>query len=192
MLASRAPFPSSNGRERGVRVTLPCATRVTFALGDSFRQPFITVKRLKTDFFLWKCADILLFHSVGGTLRFSTRPWAMIGYKTAKPRGTKVELIYSDILSTVFAKAHQLIAVPIRIPNRKQKQSSFSGMFSRISFIPNHFQAKQKQRQVCTSHNWKCELEASFLIFITVGLINQSNIHHLWHLWPKYDQNLFC
>ena len=30
-------------------------------------------------------------------------------------------------------------AVPSRFPNRKQKQSSLSGMFFRISFFPNHF-----------------------------------------------------
>jgi len=30
-------------------------------------------------------------------------------------------------------------AVPIRIPNQKQKQSSLSGVFCQISFIPNHF-----------------------------------------------------
>jgi len=30
-------------------------------------------------------------------------------------------------------------AVPSRIPNRKQKQSSLSGIFFRISFVPNHF-----------------------------------------------------
>jgi len=32
-------------------------------------------------------------------------------------------------------------AVLIRIPNRKQKQSSLSGMFCRTSFIPNQFRA---------------------------------------------------
>jgi len=30
-------------------------------------------------------------------------------------------------------------AVPIQIPNRKQNESSLSGMFCQISFIPNHF-----------------------------------------------------
>jgi len=30
-------------------------------------------------------------------------------------------------------------AVPIRIPKTKQKQSSLSGMFFRILFVPNHF-----------------------------------------------------
>jgi len=33
------------------------------------------------------------------------------------------------------------------------------------------FQMKQKQKQVCTVHNWNCE--------------------HLWHLWPKCDQICF-
>ena len=32
-----------------------------------------------------------------------------------------------------------LQAVPSRIPNKKQRQSSLSGMFFRISFIPNNF-----------------------------------------------------
>jgi len=31
-----------------------------------------------------------------------------IRYKTAKPRGTKVELVSSAKISTVFAEAHQL------------------------------------------------------------------------------------
>jgi len=38
-------------------------------------------------------------------------PDLKIGYKTAKPRGTKVELISSVFISNVFAKAHQLIDV---------------------------------------------------------------------------------
>jgi len=54
------------------------------------------------------------------------------------------------------------------IPNTKQKQLSPSC----ISFHSEAFPRKQKQKQGCTSHNWKCD--------------------HLWHLWPKCDQIYFA
>jgi len=40
-----------------------------------------------------------------------------------------------------------LRAVPSRILNRKQKQSSFSGMFFRISFIPNNFNRNRNRNR---------------------------------------------
>ena len=55
-----------------------------------------------------------------------------------------IYFIYLSILSlTLFS----LRAVPIRIPNRKQKQSSLSGMFGRISFIPNHFNRNRNRNR---------------------------------------------
>ena len=38
-------------------------------------------------------------------------------------------------------------AVPSRIPNRKQKHSSLSGILSRISFIPNHFNRNRNRNR---------------------------------------------
>ena len=38
-------------------------------------------------------------------------------------------------------------AVPIRIPDSKQKQCSISGMFFRISFIPNHFNRNRSRNR---------------------------------------------
>ena len=48
-----------------------------------------------------------------------------------------------------FINSHWLRAVPtrIRIPNRKQKQSSLSGMFCRISFIPNHLKRNRNRNR---------------------------------------------
>jgi len=39
-------------------------------------------------------------------------------------------------------------AVPIRIPNRKQKQSWLCGMFCRMFFIPNHFNRNRNRNRV--------------------------------------------
>jgi len=38
-------------------------------------------------------------------------------------------------------------AVQIRITNREKKQNSLSGMFCRISFIPNHFNRNTKRNR---------------------------------------------
>jgi len=41
-----------------------------------------------------------------------------------------------------------------------------------ISFHSEPFPRKQKQKQVCTSHNWNCD--------------------HFWHLWPQCDKTCFA
>jgi len=63
-----------------------------------------------------------------------------------------------------------LRAVLIRIPSRKQKQSSLSGMFCRIAFIPNHFLEKQKQKKGCTV-TFEC---------VTI----------CWHLWQNVTKSV--
>ena len=55
-----------------------------------------------------------------------------------------IYFIYLCLLSlTLFS----LRAVPIRIPSRKLKQSSLSGMFCRIAFIPIHFNRNRNRNR---------------------------------------------
>jgi len=59
-------------------------------------------------------------------------------------------------------------AVLIRIPNRKQKQSSLSGMFCRTSFIPNQFRAVR-----IASYSYLVTISISFY-FIGVSIRQQN------------------
>jgi len=65
-------------------------------------------------------------------------------------------------------------AVPIRIPNRKQQQSSLSGMLCRISFIPNHFNRNRNRNRfvpVTSEYVTICDIchqNVTFLLLISI------------------------
>jgi len=67
--------------------------------------------------------------------------------------------------------SHTLRAIPIQIPNRKLKQTSLSGMFGRISFIPNHFNRNRSRNRV---------VPVTFEFVTILTFVTQT--------WP----NLFC
>ena len=76
-----------------------------------------------------------------------------------------------------------LRAVLIRIPNRKQKQESLSGMFSWISIILNHFQNRTETGSYQSHLNvWQ------FVTFVTKMWSNLKNLKICWcahRLWYK-------
>jgi len=59
-------------------------------------------------------------------------------------------------------------------PDFKQKTETELTLWYALPYCVHSeaLQSKQQQKQVCTSHNWKCD--------------------HLWHLWPKCDQTYFA
>ena len=89
---------------------------------------------------------------------------------------------------------------PIQIPNRKQKQSSLSDKFCRISFIPNHFNRNRKRNRFVP------------VIFESVTICDQNvtesvspkklkKIQSVWPrsqiwncdiLWPSQMSNIVC
>jgi len=65
-------------------------------------------------------------------------PFLDLRYFTTLPLENSNLPVESGSQSCPFFLFFFLRAVPIRIQNRKQKQSLLSGMFGRISFIPNY------------------------------------------------------
>jgi len=94
-------------------------------------------------------------------------------------------------------------AVPIQIPNRKQKQSSLSGMFCRISFIPNHFKPNRKRNRsvpvtsefvticdICDQNVSKSNLRKKLQKQKSVWLGSQIQNYDI--LWPSQMSQIEC